>query len=184
MPSGPISRARYSSDPGTVMVEELGLCRGLVRVDLAVVNGLLHGFEIKSDRDHLRRLSTQVEIYGRVLERATLVVGPRHLFDAAAMVPEWWGVLRYEGTESLRFRVVRRGRKNPARDPRSLVELLWLDEALAVLVARGMARGARRKPRSIVWDKICEHLGADEIAAMVCDALRSRAATRALAQPS
>ena len=39
---------------GKIDVEELGVCRGRVRVDVAVVNGTLHGYEIKSDRDSLR----------------------------------------------------------------------------------------------------------------------------------
>ena len=32
----------------TVIIDELGLCRGQVRIDIAVVNGLLHG--MKSSR--------------------------------------------------------------------------------------------------------------------------------------
>jgi len=31
-------------------------------------NGLLHGYEIKSDRDSLRRLATQVDVYGKGAE--------------------------------------------------------------------------------------------------------------------
>src|SRR6266511_802692 len=54
---------RHATDADTVLIEELGLCRGKVRVDLALVNGSLHGFEIKSDRDSLRRLSAQVGLY-------------------------------------------------------------------------------------------------------------------------
>ncbi len=46
---------KHPDEADTVVIEELGLCRGQVRVDVAVVNGLLHGYEIKSDRDSLRR---------------------------------------------------------------------------------------------------------------------------------
>ena len=73
---------KHTRTSRTVFIEELGLCRGQVRVDLSVVNGLLHGYEIKSDRDSLRRLSGQVELYGKVFDRATLVVGERHLAEA------------------------------------------------------------------------------------------------------
>src|SRR4051812_12498776 len=85
-------RARYCGAIDTALVEELGMCRGQVRIDVAVVNGCLHGYEIKSDRDSLRRLRGQVAIYGRVLDRASLVVGTRHLDDAIVAVPEWWEV--------------------------------------------------------------------------------------------
>ena len=48
-----------------------------VRIDIAVVKGALHGFEIKSDFDNLKRLARQVDLYSQVLDRATLVVGER-----------------------------------------------------------------------------------------------------------
>ena len=37
-------RRQHAKEADTVLIEELGLSRGLVRVDLAVVNGSLHGF--------------------------------------------------------------------------------------------------------------------------------------------
>ncbi len=172
--------AKYAGEADTAFIEELGLCRGQARIDLAVVNGLLHGFEIKSDRDSLRRLPPQAEVYSRVFERMTLVVGNRHLTEAMEVVPDWWGILRIDQRRTgLAFRVVRRGRRNPVRDPRALVELLWRDEALELLAAKGAARGARGKPRSLVWDRLCEHLDLSEIAATVCTSLKARAATQA-----
>ena len=32
-----------------LLIHELGVCAGLARVDIALVNGSLHGFEIKSE---------------------------------------------------------------------------------------------------------------------------------------
>ena len=134
-------RAAHLRDVDTVVLEELGFCRGQVRVDLAVVNGILHGYEIKSDRDSLRRLTGQVDLYGRVLDRATLVVGHRHLDEAMDLVPEWWEVLLIRPTaKGVQFKTVRRGRKNSGRDPRALVELLWLDHAIALLDQHDAAR--------------------------------------------
>jgi len=176
---------RYLREAGTVVLEELGLCRGQVRVDLAVVNGILHGYEIKSDRDSLRRLAGQVDLYGRVLDRATLVVGRRHLTEVLDIVPEWWGVLLVQpALQDLRFKTVRRGRKNPWRDPRVLVELLWLDDAMDLLDQREATRGFRGKPRRIVWDRVCEHFDVDEIAAAVRSHLKARAAIPGSARPS
>lgn len=171
----------HAADADTVIIDELGLCRGKVRVDVAVVNGLLHGYEIKSDRDSLRRLGGQVEFYGRVLDRATLVVGERHLAKTLEIVPSWWGILRVRAcTTGLCFRPLRRGSKNPRRDPRSLVELLWLDTAMALLEKRGVASGIRGKPRRIVWDEVCRQLSEDEIAKQVRDNLKARAEPQAL----
>ncbi len=168
--------AQHAREADTVLLEELGLCRGQVRVDLAVVNGLLQGYEIKSDRDSLRRLVGQVELYSRVLDRATLVVGERHLPEALEIVPIWWGILRMEPMyRSPRFKTVRRGRRNPVRDPRSLVELLWLDDAVAMLERRHAERGIKGKPRRAVWDRVCEHFDVEEIATEVRARLKARA---------
>lgn len=183
----PILRARllraHINDPDTVVLDELGVCRGQVRVDMAVVNGILHGYEIKSDRDSLRRLEGQVEFYGKVLDRATLVVGERHLEHAMALLPAWWGVLRIDSsTLGPSFKTVRRGRKNTSRDPRGLVELLWLEEAVALLERRKLDRGIRGKPRRAVWDRVCEHLNIDEIAAAVLTHLKETATQRGTPQ--
>lgn len=169
----------HHGDENTMFIEELGVCRGQGRIDLALVNGVFRGYEIKSDRDSLRRLDRQVEFYGKVLDYGTLVVGDRHLTGAMDVVPSWWGVLGvYADQNRLRFDAVRLERKNPHRDPRSLVELLWLDDAIALLAQRGAARGVRGKPRRTVWDKVCEHFELEEIAEVVRDHLKARAANQ------
>ena len=176
--------SEYASENDTVVIEELGLCRGQVRVDLVVVDDFLHGFEIKSDKDSLRRLAGQVDLYSKVLDRATIVVGSRHFARVLDIVPTWWCVLRYESSsEGIQFKTVRRGKKNPKKDPRSIVELLWLDDAIALLEERNAARGIRGKPRRIVWDRVCVHFEVKEIADAVRSILKERVATRVLAQP-
>jgi len=84
--------ARYAGETDTIVVEELGLCRGSVRADIAVVNGLMKGFEIKSDRDTLQRLLTQATVYSRVFDTATLVAAERHVAEAMVALPAWWGI--------------------------------------------------------------------------------------------
>jgi hypothetical protein len=46
----------HHGDANTLVVDELGLRHGTCRVDIAVVNGFIHGYEIKSDADTLERL--------------------------------------------------------------------------------------------------------------------------------
>lgn len=167
--------AEHAGEGDSVFLEELGFCRGQVRIDLAVVNGRLHGYEIKSDRDTLKRLDRQLEIYNRILDRATLVVGERHLDEALELLPEWWGLLRIDpSSDRPRFTTIRQSRKNPLRHARTLVELLWRDDALALLARRNAARGVMSKPRIAVWDRLCEHFDVDEIAAEVRKCLKAR----------
>jgi hypothetical protein len=67
--------ARFSKDPNTLILEEFGIGNGSARVDIAVVNGRIHGFELKSDNDTLDRLPHQVSAFSSVFDRVTLVVG-------------------------------------------------------------------------------------------------------------
>jgi hypothetical protein len=87
-------RAEYhDDDEATLILDELGLCQGAVRADVAVVNGSLAGFEIKSDRETLARLPNQVEVYGRVFDYVTLIVGPKHAAAIRKAVPAFWGIV-------------------------------------------------------------------------------------------
>src|SRR5215212_6095693 len=83
--------SRYAKNPSARIFDELGLRHGAARVDIAVISGLIHGFELKSDYDTLQRLPSQVKIYNSVLDRITLVVGQRYIDKATALIPEWWG---------------------------------------------------------------------------------------------
>lgn len=177
--------ARYAGTPDTVVLDELGICRGQVRIDLAVVNGLVHGYEIKSDRDTLGRLAAQVDLYSRVLDRATLVLGESHLENALSAVPRWWGVIQVQRRRGrTRFIVQRRASPNPQRDPKALVEFLWREDALALLEQRGAASGVRSKTRLAMWERICDVCDVEQIAAAVRMRLKSRKDLREPVQPS
>ena len=164
--------------PDTLLIEELGLCQGQARIDLATVSGVLHGYEIKSNRDRLTRLASQAATYSRVLDRVTLVVGPKHIEAALQLVPGWWGVLLVRGSvEALTLDPFRPAAENPDQDPRALVELLWRDEALELLAYHNAVAGVRSKPRPAVWDRVCEVLDVPEIQSAVRYRLRTRVET-------
>jgi hypothetical protein len=152
---------------------------------MALVNGHIHGFEIKSDRDSLKRLSGQAEIYNKVFDRMTMVVGKRYADRVLESLPSWWGILQVvQGSRGIKFKSRRKGRKNPARDPRILVELLWLDDAITLLEHCDGVCGFRGKPRRVVWDKVCECYTLDEISEKVRERLKTRARNQDLPRPS
>ena len=156
-----------------------GSARDAARADVAVVNGQLHGYEIKSDRDSLRRLGAQAVLYSRVFDQVTLVCGDRHVSQALDFVPSWWEVLRIVPTaQGPIFKSVRRGRKNPNRDILALTELLWREEAMALLEQRHALRGLRGKPRAVLWDRICDLFSIDEVATAVRAHLKATAEKR------
>lgn len=172
--------ARHRNDPGTLVIDELGLAWGTVRVDVAVVNGSIHGYEIKSDSDTLERLPAQAELYGRVLDRVTLVAG-RHLEGAAPLVPDWWGLCEAaeRGDGGIVLRHVRRAKRNPAVDLEAVAMLLWRDEALAILEEKGCARGLRGRPRRELYGALVGALTPTQLRSRVRHALKTRTSWRA-----
>ena len=170
-----------NAHPGqaTVVIDELGLCQGDVRVDVAAVNGELSGFEIKSPADSLARWPKQRRIYSKVVDRAWLVAPEKTL--AAAQAPGWWGIIRIvETPDHLGLRVVRGAMLNPSPDPYAIACLLWRDEAIDALATFGLDRGVRTKHRRAIWQRLADQLPLDDLRRAVRAALKVR--TRRIAE--
>lgn len=163
-------------DPHTLVVEELGLRHGAARIDIAVINGQIHGFELKSAQDTLRRLPKQVTVYNSVLDRITLVVTPHHVDQASEIIPNWWGIMLAEGEASheIEFTMVRESCENPELSALAISKLLWRNEALHLLEDLGAADGVRSKPRRIIYRQLVELLDLPRLQACVRSCLKSR----------
>ncbi len=148
----------HSTDHKVRILEEWGVQHGVARIDIAVVNGILHGYEIKSDLDTLDRLPEQIKIYNSVFNEVTLVVGKNHLFEAMNMVPDWWGITlaKMNSENSVTFNCIRESGKNLNQDRVAIASLLWRDEALELLEKEGEANGIRSKPRKYLYKKLSE----------------------------
>ena len=166
---------QHKGDAETVIFEELGVQHGASRIDLAVVNGELHGFELKSNRDTLARLPEQVEAYGRVFDRVTLVVGEHHLRRAVDMVPDWWGI-RIARAErgKLGFCDLRIALGNPSPDAKCVAMLLWRCEALDFLEELGQAKGLRSKCKAEIYNVLVDSSDFDRLRDRVRRCLRQR----------
>ncbi|OAP20401.1 hypothetical protein A4R44_08825 [Amycolatopsis sp. M39] len=160
---------------GAIIRDELGLCLGDTRVDLAVIGHTLAGFEIKSDRDRLDRLPGQIDRYSRVLDFATLVCGPRHEAKASAMLPAWWGIWVADDRDGqITFQPIRGASRNPSPDPYTVAQLLWRDEAMAALRLRGLHRGLSSATRFRLWERMADTMSIDEIQRTVHAAIMAR----------
>lgn len=166
---------KHFSDETTQVFEELGLCQGDARVDVAVVNGSIHGYEIKSERDTLGRLSNQLPIYNRTLDYVTVVAGACHIGKLKKAIPSWWGIVEASGEKSdIKLNSLRKGKQNPSLDPKAIVQLLWRDEALEILKNIGHQKGVVSKPRKLIWDRVVSCLTVDEL----CEAVRKNLKAR------
>ena len=84
--------AKFRDHKDTILVHELGLFQGKSRIDIAIINGSLYGYEIKSDSDNLLRLDDQLQAYSKVFDYLTFIVGPSHLTKVKAKLPRWCGL--------------------------------------------------------------------------------------------
>lgn len=167
--------AEHTNDDRTVIIEELGVCERSARIDLAVINGALAGFEIKSERDTLDRLPAQAQFYSRVFDTVTVVTHRAHLPGVRATVPFWWGITEARKVgNSIQLRPLRRARENPQVDAYSLAQLLWREEALVALEVRKAADGVRSKKREALWARLVETVPLMDLADLVRETLKTR----------
>lgn len=166
---------KHSNEKDVKIVNEMGVMHGTARVDVAVINGILHGYEIKSESDNLLRLPNQITEYSKVFERMTIVVQRKHLYDVRELVPKWWGItLVTKRKSNINLKMLRKGKVNPNIDPMALSSLLWRDEALEVLKERGLQRGYLSKPRKEIYKRISDTLSPEEIMCLVSERLKER----------
>lgn len=149
---------------------------GASRADIAVINGLMHGYELKSKSDNLLRLPAQVEFYSSVMDKVTLVVSECHVQEATKIVPDWWGIkIATEGVRNaIHLHTERTNRMNPSVNKVSLSMLLWKDEMLSILASYGLERGLKSKPRRFLWLKLSECLDLDQLRDEVRSKLKAR----------
>lgn len=167
-------KENHAHEADTIIIDELSLCQGDARVDLAVVNGSLSGYEIKSDRDTLLRLPKQRFIYGRCFDEMTIVVGTRHVSTATSLVPRWWGI--WEAIASpggVTFRIRRETGRQSRISPRRIVKLIWKNEALNALKKIGIMSRTKAR-RDELWKLLLENVSHDHLREIVRDALKAR----------
>lgn len=171
----------YVSDPSTVVVNELDICFGAARIDLAVVNGKLHGFEIKSEQDTLVRLPAQVEIYNKVFDTLTLVVSENHCIKAMDIIPEWWGVLCVRKKEdSLIVDTIRKPSLNEEIEPLHLTQFLWKKELSELLAKNNVMKGIKSKTRIQLGRLVTKNVTQEQLTEFVRDKLKTRDYWKAL----
>lgn len=129
-----------------VLVEEMGVCLGKARVDLAVIADRLIGIEIKGPKDDVSRLPQQALAYSKCFDRVILLVDESLVDRARPLIPTWWGiVVAMHGGGEFEYRFERRPRPNPDLDIEALLSLLWREEIDALTQE---LLGTSTKPRA------------------------------------
>jgi hypothetical protein len=159
----------------SAIVDEVLLCGGDARADIAVFHDWLMGYEIKSPRDSLARFAGQVECYSRAFEFATLVADADHITGAQSIVRDWWGLIAVEqqGDDAC-FSVIRDASPNPDIDAYSVASFLWRQEAMDILVALGLFKGCKSKPARFLLAKLVDNVPKQELIPLVRLAIKRR----------
>ncbi len=166
----------HHNEPTTLVIDELGLEHGKCRADIAVINGYLDGYEIKSDLDSLHRLDSQVSKYNAVFDHSWIILTSRHLEEAISIVPEWWGIIlvREVANNTLDFQTIRYPSKNANVNDYSVAQLLWREEAKEILMNLGMQGANLKAKRSILYGYMVEMLESQDLRFIVREYLKKR----------
>ena len=171
---------RAMACPRTLVIDELGLAHAKCRIDVAVINGIIHGYEIKSARDTLRRLSAQIDVFRQTLQRLTIVAAPRHVAGLETQAPEWCGILAAEQGRrgGIRFHVVRNAAASPDVDPIMMAHLLWREEVITLLRRMGYETRELRRPRKDLYAMLCADMTLSDITDSIRGCMMHRRAWR------
>lgn len=171
-----ILNKEHAHNPDTLIIDEFVVSQGEARIDVAVINGTLNGYEIKSESDNLERLPKQSIHYSKIFDTVTILTVSKFIDDIVEIIPEWWGIVRVVKEEDgkVHFFSIREAKKNPQIDPFALVQLLWRDEALSILKKKGLQQGFLSKPRRVIWEAIVNNISLPELKEQVQLCLKSR----------
>ena len=177
---------RQHAQKDTLVIDELGLNHGKCRADIAVINGHLAAYEIKSNNDSLRRLEEQVKSYNAVFDRISIVVGDRYINSIQNYIPEWWGVIvSLRGPKgAVNFDIIREARTNKNIDPISIAQLLWRNEAEEILQQKKLSPRILRQPRAILYEYLVNTLNICELRRLVREYFKKRKNWRCPQSPS
>lgn len=176
----------YHRCDSTIIVDELGLAHGKKRIDVAVLNGHLHGYEIKSAKDTLARLPEQLNQYRKSLQKLTVVVAPNHMDGVLSIVPEWSGIIeaRKGPRGGINFTTIRKATLNPEVDGVALAHLLWRKEAIELLTRFGLSDKELNKSRKQLYEIIANEASLVELVSWIKEKFMARETWRADLQPA
>jgi hypothetical protein len=162
--------------PDTLILNELALAHSSARIDVAVLNGCLHGYEIKSSVDTLHRLPRQIDLYVECLQKLTIVCAPRHLEGVYSIVPSWCGVMEAQKGEQgdIKFVTHRVPQENKNVQGSRLAHLLWRQEAVDMLASQNLPVKILKQPRKQLYLEIADRFTVTEISAYIKSAMASR----------
>lgn len=171
----------FIEDPTTILIHEMDVCLSSARIDIAVINGKIHGFEIKSEQDTLDRLKGQMESYNKVFDTMTIITCENHIEKVKEIVPNWWGIYcAVKSKNSLSLKRQRQAKLNREVNLFALTQLLWKEELLSLLEMHGITKGIKSKSKEELRQIVVSNVKEDVLKNYVQDKLKHREKWRAV----
>ena len=123
---------KYHNDNESRVVEELDIVVAKARIDIAVINGSFHGYEIKGASDTLLRLPNQLIAYSYIFDYLTIITEEKYHKKVQDLVPDWVAVYTCS-KKSDQLVIKKEGSLNPHKNGFHLAQLLWREELFQVL---------------------------------------------------
>lgn len=152
-----------SKDEELEIYQEFVLPSSKARADIVTVGEIFTGYEIKSDKDSLQRLSTQIPEYDVYLEKNYIVVGEKYSSKIKNYIPEYWGIIVVSGSEvedlennQLKIKTIRKAKKNPLWDFNEF--LFFLPANDIKMIAKETSRFQKKFKRTEIQSMIKQNL--------------------------
>lgn len=157
-------RSNFDLKEGDILINELGFYNKspnstvdqIFRADLAVANGRLAAFEIKSGADSLKRWDAQMIGYLNVFDEVWLCCHGKHLQKAIEVTNKDIGILIVDDLGSIA--IVRYAQKNKLVNVYDLSGLLWREEINEFCKEFGISvtsRMTKKDVRDVMVEKAC-----------------------------
>jgi len=176
--------ATYHKRKDIMVIDELGVAHGENRIDIAVANEYIHGYEIKSSKDNLLRFSKQLSAYTKCFEKLTIVSAEVHVENVIQKTPDWCGiVLVNKGSRGgIHFSTIRRSKKNPDIDIVAMAHFLWRNEVIDILTSIGANKKMLKGTRAVLYKQLSSLTTVAELSKNIKNYFMSREKWRAVPQ--
>jgi hypothetical protein len=166
----------FINDAGSRVVDELSLPVAKARIDIAVINGSMHGYEIKSASDTLQRLPSQIEAYTKVFDYLSIVTEHKYHARIVEFIPRWVGIIVCNEKAGLKtMKIVRKPKLNKHKQGFFIAKLLWRDELIEILAEQQIP--FRKKDRNwILCELLSSSLHLNALSLVVREKLKKRSA--------
>lgn len=167
---------QYINDPTSRVVEELKIPVANARIDMAVINGHFHGYEIKSACDTLQRLPNQLIAYSYIFDYLTVITEEKYSNKILSILPDWVGLsICSDSADDTIIEVIKRGKINTQKNGFYLAKLLWNEELIDLLIELEIP--FKKKQRNwLLCEIISQNVDTETLSRLVREKLKIRTA--------